>query len=199
MHSQILKIWIFIDDVITDRWKLYFEKKACNLKVWKSVQSIGVNSYSKFQIPFLHENPVFMSNPSSNYFCNSKSCFLTTSAFRYVESQITTVPWYLVDRQTTELLRLVNTMLILHNWSQFPFPHLCLFTGMWKYYRWRQEAVTKRRFPLTSPVHVAWQALYRSSAWNVWHILHANAGVPCVSPFYLPKSLIGYVDRIIDR
>ena len=35
----------FIDDVITDHWKVNFEKKA--LKVWESVQSIGVNINSE--------------------------------------------------------------------------------------------------------------------------------------------------------
>ncbi len=35
----------FIDDIIIDHWKVNFEKKA--LKVWESVQSIGVNINSE--------------------------------------------------------------------------------------------------------------------------------------------------------
>ena len=51
----------FIEDVITDLYKIDFEKKA--LKLWKSVQSIYILA---IQRSLLHENTVFAPNPSSN-------------------------------------------------------------------------------------------------------------------------------------
>ena len=51
----------FIEDVITDWWKVDFEKKA--LKICESVQSIGI---WQFIGQFWHENTVFAPNPSSN-------------------------------------------------------------------------------------------------------------------------------------
>ena len=49
----------FIDDVITDQWKVNFEKKAC--KIWKSGQSIAYNINSKvhfyMKILVLHQIP----------------------------------------------------------------------------------------------------------------------------------------------
>ncbi len=96
----------FIEDIITDWWKVDFEKKA--LEVWKYVQSIGILAIQSTLFTWKH---CFAPNPSSNlkikYWIfqsmwnlkidfetifwdiltlHPQSCLPTTGTFRYVES-----------------------------------------------------------------------------------------------------------------
>ncbi len=50
----------FIEDIITDGWKVHFNKKAH--KFFESVQIIGI---WQFKGSFLRENTAFAPNPSS--------------------------------------------------------------------------------------------------------------------------------------